>query len=95
MFGIVICIFYFFDGEKSVLTKKWKKKKLICFPFFLPKKKNVDLFSFFFTKKKRGKILHLHILILKILHYDSPVFDKLIWCKIFFFFHILSWLGLF
>ena len=74
MFRIVICIFYFFNGEKSVLTKKWKKKKvLICFPFFFP-------------KKKRGKILHLHILILKILHYDNPVFDKLIWCKIFPFF---------
>ena len=46
---------------------------LICFPFFFP-------------KKKRGKILHLHILILKILHYDNPVFDKLIWSKIFLFF---------
>ena len=74
MFRIVICIFYFFDGEKSVLTKKWKKKK------------SVDFFSFFFYQKKRGKILHLHILILKILHYDNPVFDKLIWCKIFPFF---------
>ena len=78
MFGIVICIFYFFDGEKSVLTKKWKKKK------------SVDLFSSFLQKKKkRGKILHLHILILKILHYDNPVFDKLIWCKIFSFFFFI------
>ena len=60
--------------------KKKKKKAFICFPYFF----------FFFTKKrkkKRGKILHLHILILKVLHYDNPMFDKLIWCKIFPFFY--------
>ena len=63
MFGIVICIFYFFVGEKSVLTKKRERER---------ERKNLTLWHNAYTYTQ--DLTHVRFF----LHFFFPSYFKLV-----------------